>query len=512
MQDQVLTDQQIVRPAHVGPGGVSGATLIQLLFALLATDQMLLWRYLGLTSPLLWSAGVLAIAVTGIWLRSAAQRIATVSMQRLLLLFCFSIIVLIVAGEGRFFYANIDWQVRDAVLRDMAMHPWPFAYGVDGQPPQMLRAPIGIYLIPALIWKAAGPTAADLAMLVQNAALLTIVLALGSSLFDGRRARLIALTMATLFSGLDAIGHWLTHPAWESHLEFWFDWLQLSSHITQLFWVPMHAIAGWTAAILILLWRKGVAPVGIVLAILPLTLLWSPFALLGVIPFLAFAVVQDLRHRRISAGDIIAPSLTSLLSVPSLLFLGAAGDGVGIRLLATPLAPWLLFMTLEVLVWSVPLWIIARRYPALQGPHQRAFIVIATLFLLLSPLVQIGWSIDFMMRASIPALAILCAMAAHAWVLTPSRVARLVLMVMLTLASITGLSEARRAFELPASPRGTCSFFGAWDVSFKRYPKGSYLAPISKIPAIIRPQSPATAAVHDPAHCWKGDWVRPSGV
>lgn len=41
--------------------------------------------------------------------------------------------LLTLGGEGRLFYDNIDWRVRHAVLRyavlrDVAVHPWAFAF------------------------------------------------------------------------------------------------------------------------------------------------------------------------------------------------------------------------------------------------------------------------------------------------------------------------------------------------------------------------------------------------
>src|SRR4029079_442931 len=63
--------------------------------------------------------------------------------------FVIAVVLFMLGGEGRFFYANTDWQIRDAVLRDLATNPWPFAYKLNGTA-YFLRAPVGMYLLPAL--------------------------------------------------------------------------------------------------------------------------------------------------------------------------------------------------------------------------------------------------------------------------------------------------------------------------------------------------------------------------
>ena len=473
----------------------------------LLVDQLLLWRFLGLASLPLWTGGVAACGVL-IWRMASASGLdARIPLPRLALCIGFALVLLMLGGEGRLFYSNIDWQVRDAVLRDMALHPWPFVYARSGGELDLLRAPIGMFLVPALAFKQWGPVAGDLALLVQNALLTGSLLALGSLLFDTVRGRAIALVVVTLFSGADVIGNLVFHGTLRSHLEFWFETMQFSSTLTQTFWVPQHALAGWAGALLFLLWQRGQLRLWAFLAILPLTALWSPLGLIGAMPFAAWAGIMTLQRRALAVADIVTPALVVLLCVPGLVYLASAGDGVGIRPYPVQVLAWFIFIAIELLVWAIPLLLHHR-----AGRFGTAPLLIATVWLMLCPFIQIGWSLDFMMRTSITSLMIVALVAADALAHAPSRSLRLWLAAMLAIGSVTGLSEAYRAITLPASPRGTCSFFGAWDVSFARYPKGSYLAPLDKVPGIIRPDTPAQARVNDPSPCWPGVWVRPSGV
>lgn len=490
-----------------GQAGISipGATLIATLIVWFGLNQLLLWAFLGFGSVWLVASGtILLLALAGLAFRETVD-LPRIPLLRLALLFGFALILYALGGEGRFFYANIDWQVRDAVLRDMALGTWPFVYETGAAQPDLLRAPIGFFLVPALAAKAWGLEAGDLALLVQNAALLAILLGLGGSLFERARQRATALGVVTLFSGLDIMLQLIVKGRPEDHLEFAFDWMQYSAHITQAFWVPQHAYAGWLGALLFLLWHRGLIPLWPMLALLPLTALWSPLPLIGMMPFVAWAGLVALRRGELRSADVALPALAILLAVPTLLYLSSAPDAVGVRLLAIPLAPWMLFEVLEVLVWLVPL-LLWWKHP-LRGP-----LVLVGMILVALPFLQVGWSIDLMMRASIPSLAILSAAAALALTGEAPAKLRLWLGAALLLGSATGLSEVRRALTEPPSPRGQCSFYGAWDVSFSAYPKGSHLAPLDHVPEVIRPREPARVQVNDPESCWEGRWLRPSGV
>lgn len=479
--------------------------LLTFIAAWLMLDQWLLWQFLGLSHSL--SLAALPVIMLLLWRLMTGSGIdARIPLSRLLLSLVIAAVLFALGGEGRFFYANIDWQVRDAVLRDMAVHPWPFVY-VEGGDAQLLRAPVGMFLLPALAYKAAGPQVGDLALWLQNSLLTGPLLALGSTLFETARARIIAMVTVLLFSGLDLLGTLIFHGHWRDHLEFWFATMQYSSHITQAFWVPQHGFAGWLAALLFLLWHRGRMALWPLLAILPLTALWSPLALIGAMPFALWAGLSTIAARKLTPGDIGWPALSVLLVLPGLVYLAAAPDNVGIRPYRLQMLAWLIFVTLELLVYALPLFF------ALRGePRQRWLLLLASAWLLFAPFVQIGWSLDFMMRTSIPALAIVAVLLADALAKAPSRPLRLWLALMLVIGSVTGLTEIARAFSQPPSPRGQCSFFGAWDVSFAAYPKGSYLAPIDQLPGMIRPAHPTLVEVNDPSPCWQGKWMRPDGV
>lgn len=484
--------------------------LLTLLAALLGSSQLLLWRFLDIAAAgVYWlgMAGLLTIVCAFVsimrGISSAVDSCPTI--RDFLICFLVAVVLLSLGGEGRFFYANIDWQVRNAVLRDVGLNGWPFVY--TARPiPDVLRAPIGMFLLPALAIKAVSLRAGEIALLLQNSAFLAILLSLGSQLFATGRQRLAALTIFLAFSGLDIAGQLLLHHTLADHLESW-GYIQYSSHVTMAFWVPQHALAGWTAATLFLLWRVNRIPLALFLTIVPFTALWSPFGVLGILPFAAMAIISTLRQSRMKIEDVLLPCIACLICLPGFVYLTAAGDDVGLRAYPINFLRYFVFLCVEIAPYLIPLGLLALRDKRLV-----AMLIPVAICLLIMPFIQIGWSIDFMMRASIPALAILAITVAQ--VLTSdanpdTRFARVWLLIALVIGSTTGFSEIRRAFQHPAAPAVTCTFFNAWDQSFGAYPKGSYLAPLPKMAAMVRPRNPARVSTKEPRRCWEGDWYRP---
>ncbi|EQA97209.1 hypothetical protein L286_23050 [Sphingobium sp. HDIP04] len=467
-------------------------------------SQLLLWRFLDIAPLWAYALGGMLLAGLCFFTVKVINEVSDtrrLNLGTLLTCFLIAFTLLLLSGEGRFFYANVDWQVRFAVLRDMGINSWPFVYTTRPEP-DLLRAPIGMFLVPALMFKAFGPRAGDIALLLQNATLVALLLALASQLFPNRRSRLVALAVFLCFSGMDAIGDLLVQGTLTGHMEDW-AFLQYSSTITLLFWVPQHAIAAWVGAVGYMLWRDRRMPLAPWLALLPMTALWSPLGLLAAMPFVALAGARMLIARALQWRDILIPAAVLLLSLPMLVYLGAAGDDVGIRFMPVPFVQWLIFQSLETLPFLVPLLIAGKSIRFGRDSLWLAFI-----WLMLVPFVQVGWSNDFMMRGSITALALIAAMVSDQ--LAEQATMRRWLVAVLAIGSMTGFAEIRRAFINPPAPEVRCSFFKAWDQTFATFPRGSYLAPVDKVPALIRPLRPAHASANEPARCWNGSWPRSS--
>lgn len=485
--------------------GVSLSTLAALLLALFAADNLLLLAFLGL-SPLLTALLALVVCpLIGVMAAKAIRTDIVVPWRAIAIAGVVALTLFLLGGQGRLFYANADWQVRDAVLADMARFAWPFAYSLDGES-AILRAPLGLYLLPSLVGEGA-----EYAMLMSNTLRLTLLLSLCWPLFDTVRARWIGLGVFLVFSGLDAIGTIIfgslgADPGWE-HLERWNFNNQYSAHITQALWVPNHALAGWSCAVAFLLWYRGYARIGLLAAIIPLVAIWSPLAIIGAIPFALLAGVMVLHVRDWDLRDIRFAAVAFAASLPALAYLqlDAAQLGSGAREIS--LFSYVLLMLLEVLPF-VGLTLLAKGTPG----RDRLLLWLILACLAAMPLYQIGANTDFQMRASIMPLALLSFLFAT-WLThcierpRESQIAIGFALVLLAIGAVTPAFELHRALILAPSPKPLCSLAGVWEKQqgLMISTNATYFARTEVLPGwVLKPS--VRAGLNDPDKCWDRDW------
>jgi hypothetical protein len=516
-------DARAAARAGKAPGGgparaeLKPTHLIAGLVLVCGLQNLLLFSFLGLNSALLCALylaglGTLLVAL----IKADADSAPRSTVLRFAACTAVSVALLAIGGEGRFFYSNLDWQVRDAVLGDMIRYSWPFAYTERGAE-EVLRAPIGMYLVPALVGKMAGAAAADVALLLQNSVILGALLTLGSILFTTTKSRLGALVVFLLFSGMDVIGQSLLNfgkaldPI--SHLDGWLS-AQYSSTVTLAFWVPQHAFVGWAGGILFLLWHRGLIRLSLFLTALPLLAIWSPLGLLGTMPFAAFAFLRTAWRRELSWQDVALPAGAAFLSLASLLYLQAGSEAVGAHFYPVTAKSYSALLALEVFPYLLPLWILSWQDKRIRPP-----LILVTILLLGLPFVRIGEHTDLMMRGSIPSLVILALMTGQALVEGSGRqmlrrAARSVLVVALAVGSITPAHELIRGISLRPSPPPNCTLLTSADRSILRrlyfgggLPMSTYVTRVDEMPVPIRPNEPFRVGGGNPRECWDRPWM-----
>jgi hypothetical protein len=304
-----------------------------------------------------------------------------------------------VAGIGGLTFQNPDWVKHNAILFDLVRSRWPVAY--PGEPGRQLTYCLAYYLPAAGLGKLlASHQVAHLALLVWSSA--GVALVIGWLSVDLGRP-LLAGVLFFLFSGPDLLGHLALHgwPSPTEHLDAWARSWQYSSHTTQLFWVPQHALPGWLGTALLLhlsardRWTFG-------LLLLMLTFAWSPFVTIGLLPLMAVLLFRDRASWRAGfsgANLAVGLPLTAML----VLYYSSRGPDANVGFVwqgNQPLGVLLLWLFLEVALWAAALLILA---PApLEGG--RALMVTALVVLFLLPCYRMGIFNDFVMRCSIPAL------------------------------------------------------------------------------------------------------------
>lgn len=318
-------------------------------------------------------------------------------------------------GAGHFFYANPDWLMRDKVLGDLTFSDWPPAYSVAEGQLHILRTSMGLFLPAAIVGKLAGIGSVDLALYCYTA--------VGCSLFllllplPTRPGRLLfgLLLVTIFFSGMDFLGAVLvtgSPPIFPLRIEWWVP-LCYPSFTGQIYWAPNHAIPLLLlAALFYRHWGQSAWP-ALFLILLPMTVIWTPFAVAGILPFVGLATLrwfargQRWADARITVWQLIAAVLTTWLTVRLMtLDIEAMPNAPGREVAQNPdsrILDYLLFILMEFAVLAL---LLARNLR-----HSHGLFWLSCIVLTLLPLHGYGPTNDTMLRLSIPGLVFLLAIA-----------------------------------------------------------------------------------------------------
>ncbi len=487
-------------PARVRAARLSNRLLVRIGCSLFIVPDLLLATGFRAPAALVLSLGC-ALALALIWRQrgdAAPLSAAAVDIRTLAACAGAAAGLLLIGGEAHLFYTNWDWLIRDAVLSDLVRQGFPLFYRYEAQD-YLLRAPLGMYLLPAAIGHVAGLTAAHVALLAQNASLLTLCLYFVAQLSKARRL-LSFLLLVVLFSGLDVLPQLFLHGLdMPDHLEWWSAFFQYSSHVTQLFWVPNHALPGWWFAVLLLLFARGEVDFAVLLVAFVAMLLWSPLAAIGAAPFLA--IVGLRLGRGLFAPRILAAGLAGLCFTPVAIYLTI--DAAAVQHF------WLIFVDGFAFAYVV--------FIAVEIPHaaivfaawskieasDRALIATAIAILLVIPIYLFGPSNDLAMRASIVPLFLLAFGFAKVAASTPrdGKPLASIISAIAILSAATPLLEVKRAFVEPAFAISDCDFLTSWRKADPITWPSNYLARIAAVPSWLIEVNDARLTIED-RKCW----------
>lgn len=310
-------------------------------------------------------------------------------------------------GAGHLFFSTHDWITRGAVMRDMTVLSWPISYGVDNGYPLILRCPLAYYLPSALMAKVLGAEYVDGLLWGWTVIGVWLILELLPLSRQSLWRLALGLLVVVFFSGMDALPFLLHGMTWPlgSNVEWWSWPYQYSSNTTLLLWAPNHALPAWlTVGLFLRHWQHPDFGrlVPFLAGLLPL---WSPFALVGLAPFLGLSLVFSFGRAswRFHCLDWL-PSLVLLGLVAAYFTLDTGGIVTVPKLdraesISSLLYDYVVFYLLEVGVLGALIYRVAP-----SGP-----LLLALVCLLLIPLGNYGPGNDWVTRTSIPALMILCA-------------------------------------------------------------------------------------------------------
>ncbi len=429
-----------------GEGSASGLTLLDAaLVVYLALPLLIFCAWFELP----FAIGLAVLLSYALWQTLAGTRVREFGVRPATVgvIVVVTLIWTALAGVGHFFYANIDWVTRDAVLRDLTVTAWPPQYVAEGDFPMILRAPVGYYLPAAVVGWLAGAGVGDFALYLWTVLGFSLFLCAATTLFTTPRQRLMAVVLMIAFGGMDLIGFVLARgyvPAGNFHLEWWAKFAQYSSNSTLLFWVPNHALPGWLGIMLILrLWRQPeLARIAPLMAVaIPL---WAPLSAIGLAPFYVAGLNWRRDFRSLFAIRTGLPFIAMAFIVARYITLDAETIPGGWAFEGKPLGEYLTqyvpFCLLEfgVLAWAL------HRLKAYD-----LVLTIAVTVLLVLPLYRFGGANDLAMRGSIPALTVLALACVRPVVDYARSTWRYVLMLVLVIGAIGSAHEPMRAIQLP---------------------------------------------------------------
>jgi hypothetical protein len=374
--------------------------------ALVYLSLPLLIFFLGFAAWAIAAAAAVVIVATLYRLRPHRPIAVGISGRQLLLCAALAAIYLwccsYVPPSGR----TWDWIKHFAVINELGQHSWP---PVRDDRQTFLRYYLGYYMVPGLIVRWIGSRYIEWLVLVQTWLGLLLLLALLVQKIRPRRAAFF-LTLFLLFSGLDLLGTALIGDRLSllAHKEWWAGagGFSYQGHATLFLNVPQHALGG-LIGLMVLLPHSRDPPAAMAGLLGVAVAFWSPFAALGLLPFMLVILLPQWRKALLDRSNILC---AAVLGIPLTAYLlsGAGGipHGVRWRWDSDWIALLALFLALEVGLYLVALHICC--WKALRYPY----VVIGVLLLL--PLYHVGVYNDFTMRASIPALALIAVAAAQA--------------------------------------------------------------------------------------------------
>ena len=340
-----------------------------------------------------------------------------------IVIFLLSFFYAFFCGIGRLWAQSKDYPWRNAIFRDLILRDWPVLY------PKFKGALvyyIGQWLPAALPGKLARLFGAgeDMAFFVGNMALLLyitvglwILFMLLISYFKPKKsaAMLLVILSFIFFSGMDIVASLEPLGANNYHLEWWAREYQYSSITTCMCWVFNQSLIPWICMALLLKEKNISQYVLIGMA----CLLSGPFPFVGYFIYAmtmgVLKLISAVREKK-SGGfmkALFSPSniLSAILIFP---FIGAyllantavtnagglvasnAVENLGkTSTLSEAIWIYIKFILLEFGIYAI---LVARKY------RKNPLFYVTIVSLLIFPFFKMGYSTDFTMRASIPAI------------------------------------------------------------------------------------------------------------
>ncbi len=336
----------------------------------------------------------------------------------LAVVFLISLVWVYSSGIGALVFQNFDHNCRNPIFELLTTQDWPV---VVADNKMILTYYTGFWMVPAVIGKLFQSV--DIGYYAQIVWASTgVFLVFYYMLASLKKKNFMPVLVFIFFSGMDYIGASILQNFAEyndfynpnnivSHLEWWFPGFQFSSMTTQLYWVFNQAIPAWVLTMLLYNSKSNRSTIFLYSCIL----LCSTLPAIGIFPFILFWCLKNGEEdlKKLISKEHIKNAIKSALSIENItgivfilpvIYMYLSNNISGGTIGAVPLTfsriscVFYLFLMMEVGFYLILIFKLNKHNPLYY---------ICMFCFAAYPFYYIGHSVDFCMRATIPALVIL---------------------------------------------------------------------------------------------------------
>lgn len=369
----------------------------------------------------LMSAAVIIAGLYFAMIHAPSLDTSLISKQNIPKIICAVIIAIVwvyMSGIGGYAFQNYDHMWRNAILEKLVESDWPVYINETApffESPVAMIYYFAFWLPAAWYGKHFGIDSAYGFLFIWAVIGILLIFYMISAFH--KKISLPVMIAFIFFSGLDAVGAFIytnsdTYTWFNTlHLENWAPGFQISSMTTQLFWVFNQAIPAWLITLLLLHLKNSRS----LIFIYSFSLLFCTLPAVGLLPFIAYFFIRRCvrlydkkvpfkKNITVILKDVITfqnVAAGGLIGITSFLFLksnATSTQGIAYTEIKRFLMPYLMTVFFEFLIYYILIY-------KKQSKNGLFYVSLATL--LIVPLIRVGPHVDFVMRASIPALVVL---------------------------------------------------------------------------------------------------------
>jgi len=318
---------------------------------------------------------------------------------------------IIYGGIGKIGYQNFDYVKHNSIYFDLIKNSWPVTTTYENRPYYLVYY-LAYYLVPAGLGKIFDSfLVLEIASILQAFSIISVIFLL--LIIIGKVKNFLLLVLAFIFwGGLDIFGNLIFQQDYSKKFGEFPEWwagasnFQYTGFTDLLYWVPQHALGGWLSATLcfVFLQRRLFLTLPFLVC---LSLLWSPFVCIGLLPFLWVGLQSHHTFKNkiewlfSRYGNFALLILLILMSYYATSSYEQPFKWQYTKMGANEFIPrYFTFLFLEIGIPSLFIFL----HRKILTPEMKLYFYATLLFLSFTPHIYLGVYSDFAMRASIVGL------------------------------------------------------------------------------------------------------------